>query len=126
MSPSISHLLHAWADRTASGAWDTILQDHDPDAVIFDVLPPLRHDGTAAYRATWDTWQPQTEGAFTFRLEDLQITEGPDLAFAHGLLRCGGTMADGRAFQDLVRAPFCLVRRPNGWRIAHQHVSAPR
>lgn len=126
MPDTLMDLLHAWADRTASGARDTVLRDHDPDAVIFDVLPPLRHDGTAAYRATWDDWQPHTEGAFTFRLEDLQITEGTDLAFAHGLLRCGGTMGDGRTFQDLVRATFCLVRRPEGWRITHQHISAPR
>lgn len=126
MPDSIHGLLHAWADRTSRGALDTILQDHDPGAVIFDVLPPLRHDGTAAYRATWDDWQPKTAGPVTFRLEDLAVTEGDDVAFAHGLLRCAGTTADGRSFQDLVRATFCLARRPEGWRITHQHISAPR
>ena len=125
MSSTISGLLHAWADRTALGQVDAILQDHAPDAVIFDVMPPLRYDGTAAYRATWDDWQPQTEGAFTFRLEDLQVTEGPDHAFAHGRLHCGGFTPDGRAFSDFVRVTFCLVRHPQGWRITHQHISAP-
>jgi ketosteroid isomerase-like protein len=126
MHSPIADLLHAWADRTARGQRDDILRDHDPDAVIFDVLPPLRHDGTAAYRATWDAWQPETQGAFTFQLEDLHVTEGPDHAFAHGLLRCGGTTPEGRAFTDLVRATFCLVHGPQGWRITHQHISAPK
>jgi ketosteroid isomerase-like protein len=126
LSSNIAALLHAWADRTANGMLETILKDHAPDAVIFDVLRPLRHDGTAAYRATWDDWQPRTEGTFTFRLEDLTVTEGSDIAFAHGLLRCGGTNDNGGAFQDLVRATFCVVRHPEGWRITHQHISAPR
>jgi ketosteroid isomerase-like protein len=126
MPSSVADLLHAWADRTAHGQLDAILCDHAPDAVIFDVLPPLGHDGTAAYRATWDAWQPPTAGAFTFRLEDLHVTEGPDHAFAHGLLRCGGTTPEGHSFADLVRATFCLVRTPDGWRIAHQHISAPK
>lgn len=126
MPPDVADLLHAWADRTSRGLLDDILRDHAPEAVIFDVLPPLRHDGTAAYRATWSDWQPRTEGAFTFRLEDLQITTGSEIAFAHGLLRCGGTTTEGRAFTDLVRATFCLVHGPQGWRIAHQHISAPQ
>ena len=126
MSSSVTDLLHAWADRTSRGQIDDILRDHAPDAVIFDVLPPLRHAGTKAYSASWDEWQPQTSNAFTFRLEDLAVTESGDLAFAHGLLRCGGTTTDGRSVSDLVRATFCLVRGPEGWLIAHQHISAPK
>jgi ketosteroid isomerase-like protein len=126
MPSQVADLLHAWADRTAHGQSDAILRDHAPDAVIFDVLPPLQHRGTAAYRATWDDWQPQTVNALTFRLEDLHVTEGPDHAFAHGLLHCGGTTAEGHTFADVVRATFCLVRTPDGWRIVHQHISAPK
>ena len=125
LSP-VHEILHAWARATAQGDRDAILANHAPEAVIFDVLAPLRHDGTAAYRETWDDWQPQTEGTFTFQLEELQVTESPDLAFAHGNLRCGGTLPDGRTFRDLVRATFCLQRRSEGWRITHQHISAPR
>jgi ketosteroid isomerase-like protein len=126
MPSHIADLLHAWADRTSRGALDDVLSDHAPDAVIFDVLPPLRYNGTAAYRASWGDWQPQTEEAFSFRLEGLEVTEGPDHAFAHGLLRCAGTTTDGRTIADLVRATFCLVRGPQGWRITHQHISAPK
>ena len=70
-------------------------------------------------------WRARRE-MLVIRPRHRQVTEGADLAFAHGLLRCGGTTGDGRAFQDLVRATFCLVRRPDGWRISHQHISAPR
>jgi ketosteroid isomerase-like protein len=122
----IEHLLHAWAERTRTGQTDAILRDHHPDAVIFDVLAPLQYKGRAAYRQSWGDWQPETQGENIFALEELAVTAGDALAFAHGLLRCGGTTADGKTFQDLVRATFCLRRGPQGWQITHQHISAPK
>jgi ketosteroid isomerase-like protein len=122
----ITALLHRWADRTRRGRQNDILADHAPDAVIFDVLAPLRHMGTAAYRATWDEWQPETTGEATFQLEDLSVTAGSDVAFDFGLLRCGGTSPDGKAFAETVRATFCLTKAATGWRTTHQHISAPK
>lgn len=122
----IEKLLHGWAMRTRTGQTDAILADHDPDAVIFDVLAPLQFKGAAAYRASWDDWQPETVGEAIFALEDLAVTAGKHLAFAHGLLRCGGRTPEGKTFSDLVRATFCLTRGPGGWRITHQHISAAK
>lgn len=122
---AIRDLLDAWTRATREGRHDDILARHLPSLVIFDVLPPLRHDSAQAYRASWDDWQPDTQGAMRFDLEDLSVTAGTDVAWAHGLLRCGGTLQDGRSFHDTVRATFCLRKVDGRWMVAHQHVSKP-
>lgn len=118
-------VLEEWAEATRLGRWDEILKHHSANLVIFDVLPPMKYEGTESYRSSWEEWQPDTQGEAVFNLEDLTITAGNDVAFAHSFLRCGGTLPDGRTFQDLVRATFCLTRVDGSWVVQHQHVSKP-
>lgn len=121
----VRRLLQDWADATRGGRRDAILANHRPDARIYDVLPPLQHLGTQAYRDTWDSWQPQTTGEEVFRFTELNVDAGADTAFGWGLIECGGRLADGRRFEDLVRATFCLRKREGGWQVVHQHISKP-
>lgn len=122
----IQEVLDRWARATRTGARDEILANHEPEALIYDVLPPMKYEGVDAYRSGWDEWQPETEGEILFDLHDLEITTGADVAFAHALLHCGGTTSEGRRFEDRVRATFCLRKHGERWLIAHQHISAPR
>ncbi len=122
---AIQKLLHEWAQATREGRLDQVLDNHAPELVIFDVLPPLRYDSAASYRASWDDWQPETEDGMIFHLEDLQVTAGADVGFAHGILQCGGTTPDGRTFEDTVRATFCLRKINGRWMVYHQHISKP-
>ena len=122
----VGALLNIWADRTRRGLQDEILRNHDQDAVIFDVLPPMQYEGIKAYRESWDDWQPQTTGENVFEFTNLQIVESDEVAFAFGHIRCGGTSLDGNSFEDNVRATFCLHKTNEGWRISHQHISMPR
>jgi ketosteroid isomerase-like protein len=124
-SYQIRKILEQWADATRTGRNDDVLSHHAPDALIFDVLPPLKYEGTAAYRKSWDEWQPETTGQGLFDLHELQITAGRDVGFAHALLHCGGTHPDGSKFEDWVRATFCLRKLDDRWLITHQHISMP-
>jgi ketosteroid isomerase-like protein len=121
----IRNILLQWAQATREDRRDEVLANHLPDALIYDVLPPMKYEGTDAYRASWDDWQPDAAGDAHFDLEDLTITATPHLAFAHCFIRCGGTMPNGKTFEDLVRATFCLEKSTGSWRIAHQHISKP-
>jgi hypothetical protein len=49
---------------------DDILRNHATDAVIYDVLPPMKYDGTEAYRRSWGDWQPtrRAKDALTCRI----------------------------------------------------------
>jgi len=127
MNPEVEivALLHLWAERTRLGVQDLILANHAADAVIYDVLPPMQYNGVTSYRKSWDDWQPQTTGENIFNLLNLRVTASDSAAFAFCQIRCGGTMADGKTFEDLVRATFGLSRTVDGWRITHQHISKP-
>lgn len=121
----VRHLLLSWAGATRTEERSKILQSHHPDALIFDVLPPMQYAGTAAYRASWDNWQPETQGENVFEFTNLNVVSGEDLAFASGLIKCGGTLKDGQTFEDLVRATFCLQKLSDKWTVVHQHISKP-
>lgn len=118
-------VLEEWAAATRQGRKEQVLRHHAEDLVIFDVLPPMKYESAEAYRRSWDEWQPETQGEAVFDLEELAITAREELAFAHCFIRCGGRLADGSRFQDLVRATFCLEKVNGAWRVQHQHVSKP-
>jgi len=66
-----------------------ILENHLAELVIFDVLPPMKYESAAAYRRSWDEWQPETQDEGQFDLEDLVIVAGVDVAAAYCFIRCG-------------------------------------
>jgi ketosteroid isomerase-like protein len=118
-------VLEEWAAATRLNRKEDILKHHSMNLVIFDVLPPMMYESAESYRCSWGEWQPDTQGEAVFNLENLTITAGSDVAFAHSFIRCGGTLPDGRSFQDLVRATFCLRKVDASWVVEHQHVSKP-
>ncbi|MGH9841877.1 MAG: YybH family protein [Blastocatellia bacterium] len=118
-------LLEAWASATRENRKNDVLENHAANALIYDVLPPMKYDGAESYRRSWDDWQPETQGEGQFNLEDLAITAGSDVAFASCFIRCGGTLSDGRTFDDFVRATFCLQKLNGAWKVTHQHISKP-
>jgi ketosteroid isomerase-like protein len=121
----IRRMLEEWAMTTRTNRKDEVLARHLPDVLIYDVLAPMKYEGAAAYRASWGDWQPETPSEGVFELRDLEITAGKEVAFAHGFIQCGGMMPDGRSFEDLVRATFCLTKQTGCWMVAHQHISKP-
>lgn len=122
---AIWQLLEEWTRVTREGPQDDILKNHSENVLVYDVLPPLKYESAATYRASWDEWQPDVHGDMQFQLEDLNVTTSPDVAFAHGLLQCGGTLPDGKSFRDTVRATFCLRKIGGSWKVFHQHISKP-
>ena len=118
-------VLQRWATTTRKGQHDDVLANHSPDVLIYDVLAPMKYEDAAAYRQSWDEWQPATQGEGQFELEDLSVTAGADVAFAHCFIRCGGVLPNGKTFEDLVRATFCLRKVSGSWKVAHQHISKP-
>lgn len=122
---AIRQLLEEWTRVTREGPRDDVLGNHSDEVLIYDVLPPLKYESAAAYRASWDEWQPDARDGMRFELEELVVTAGREVAFAHGLLQCGGTLPDGKMFRDTVRATFCLRKTGDGWKVFHQHISKP-
>jgi ketosteroid isomerase-like protein len=101
-----------------------IAEPYAADAVLFDLSPPLAHHGvTIERKQPWlDTWNTPIE----LESRDLKITVSGDSAFGYGFLRMQGTkkFAD-RPVDFWMRATYCFERKPDGWRIVHEHTSVP-
>ncbi|WP_444892531.1 YybH family protein [Microbulbifer sp. TRSA001] len=121
----IKSLLSDWAKSTRQDKKDKILENHQPEAVIFDVLAPIKYEGKLAYRKSFDEWQPPFAIPCLFELSELNIHAGDDTGFAHCLINCGGTLPDGKQVKDTVRATFCFVKTKDSWQFAHHHISSP-
>ncbi len=122
---AIRDILFKWANATRIDAREDVLSNHAPTAVFFDVLPPLMYNGTTAYEASWDEWQPDLSTDSIFEFTELTVRAGSDKAYAFGIIQCGGLAPDGRRYSDIVRATFCLDRVNTEWIISHQHISMP-
>src|SRR5262245_38711227 len=94
-----------------------------PDAVIFDLAPPLTHridlPGLAAWLDTWD-------GPVDQERRDLTIVTSGDLAFCHGLYKISArTKTDSQRIEWWQRITVCLRRINGAWKIALEHTSVP-
>jgi uncharacterized protein (TIGR02246 family) len=122
----IRTLIERWAAAVHAGDMDTVLADHAPDIVMFDVPPP--YDGVRGIDAYREMWPPffewQARGA-SFEIVELDVTAGNDVAYAHALLRCG--MPDELAANPANRLRLTLgLRKEQGrWVVAHEHHSFP-
>jgi uncharacterized protein (TIGR02246 family) len=122
----IRTLIEQWATAVHAGDLNGVLADHADDIVMFDVPPP--EDGVRgidAYRETWPpffTWQAQ--GA-SFEIVSLEVTAGEDVAFAHGLLRCGTPDELEQDPDNRLRLTIGLRKEGERWVVAHEHHSFP-
>ena len=101
----------------------TINAQFVPNAVIFDLAPPLVHGPDVAALTSWlASW----DGPVDQEWRDLTIAVGGDLAFCHGLCKVSAkTKADGQQAEWWQRATVCLSRGDGGWKIVHEHTSVP-
>ncbi|GAA2796415.1 YybH family protein [Crossiella cryophila] len=120
----IHDLIHRWATAVHAADLEAVLADHAPGIVMFDVPPPeqgLR--GLDAYRDSWPGFfQWQSTGAL-FEIESLEVTAGPEVAFAFALLRCGTPADFARVPDRRLRLTLGLTKTGGRWSVTHEHHS---
>lgn len=117
--------LEDWACAVRTKDVAGIFAHYAPDIVAFDAIAQLQFKGADAYRKHWESCMTMCAGPMIFELHDLQITAGDDLAFVHGLNRCGGTGPDGKEMSGWMRMTTCFRKQHDKWRVVHEHFSAP-
>lgn len=116
----ISSLHQAHHDRSAEG----ISAPYAPHAVIYDLEPPLMHDGISVERkrdwlATWDS-------PIGLEPRNFELTIDGDHAYGHGYLRMAGQKKGvDRPVSFWMRETLCFERVHGAWRIVHEHTSVP-
>ena len=120
----IRELITRWANAVHTEDLETVLADHDPDIVMFDVPPP--YDGVRGIDAYRDSWPPffefQRQGAL-FEIVELDVTAGDDVAFAHALLRCGMPAELEANPANRLRLTIGMRKRDGRWVVTHEHHS---
>ena len=121
---TIEDLIRRWAAAAHAGPVETLLAHHAPDIVMFDVPPPHRGvRGLEAYRATWPGFLEWQASGASFEIEELEIIEGADVAFAWALLRCGTEEGFAKDPERRLRLTIGLERRDGEWAVTHEHHS---
>ena len=114
----LQQLVGAHADHDA----DAIADSYAPDAVIYDLAPPLRRRGMD--RDSIATWLAGWEGPIRIDSRDVDLAIDGDLAFVSALSRMRGRQ--GGEDQDMwYRTTLCLRKAGGRWRIVCDHASVP-
>ena len=116
---AIPALIDDWIDAICKGDIDGILANRTDDIVMYDVPEPIQVKGIDAYKDTWKLFFEHNEaGPDRFRLSDVQVVAGDDIAYVHGLLTIGGGDAH-------CRLTLGLRRIDGAWKVTHEHHSIP-
>lgn len=121
----VETLLHSRDEAMRAKDIDRLMALYSPDAVYFDLVPPLRYVGTAALRARFVDWFGRWDSAIGLETSDLSVLESGDVGAAHMLIRASGTLKGGREVGYWVRTSNGCQRSDDGWLITHEHVSLP-
>lgn len=120
----IRDLIERWATAVHDGDMPTVLADHAPGIVMFDVPPPEQGvRGIDAYRETWPGFFEWQASGAVFEIESLDVTVGADVAFAFALLRCGTPEQFERKPEQRLRLTIGLRMVDGRWTVTHEHHS---
>ena len=102
----IRTLIDRWAEAVRKENLAAIRADHDSDILMFDVPPPLLSRGIDAYMTTWQVFFANVEKPVTFNFEDIQVTNGSDVAFATAKGRCVNIDRAGKGNRSSSASPW--------------------
>ncbi|EHK74539.1 hypothetical protein SM0020_28285 [Sinorhizobium meliloti CCNWSX0020] len=106
--------IQAWVAAVAARDIEAVMTGYADPLLVFDVVGPMEREGKALYRWAWeDEFFPWHGETGTFALRELAVHAGGDIAFATGLMDCGGTEG-GRPVEHTLRLTLGLTKTPDG------------
>ncbi|MGF1676709.1 MAG: YybH family protein [Rivularia sp. (in: cyanobacteria)] len=121
----IRQMIDNWVESVRAKDIDGLMSHYVDDSVLFDIMPPLKHQGTSAYRQLWQQCFPYFQGDINYEIRDFNITVSSDIAFSHSLNRMSGTTTNGEEIDNWMRVTVCYQKIDGKWMIVHEHVSVP-
>jgi uncharacterized protein (TIGR02246 family) len=121
---AVRALLEAWAHSVETRDLDGIVEHHAGDILMFDV-PTVRLEGIDAYKESWLEMFPWLGEEGRFKLSDMSIHAGEEVAFASAIIHCAGTELLRGGTELTIRLTVGLVKRDDQWTVTHEHHSEP-
>lgn len=118
-------VLDGWLDAVRAGDVDRICAHYAVGIRAFDAVSRLQFEGRERYREHWAVCLAAAPGSMLFELHDVRVEVDGALAFSHCLSRCGIVDEDGSEKASWFRGTHGYHRTAEGWRIVHEHFSAP-
>lgn len=115
----LSSVHKAHHDKNAAG----IAAPYAPHASVFDLEPPLSHDGISIERK--ERWLATWEGPIEIEPRDFRLSISGDQAVGWGYLKMTGTKVGGPHVSFWMRETVAFERAAGQWRIVHEHTSVP-
>jgi ketosteroid isomerase-like protein len=122
---SIKARYAAWQKAFEARDLNGIMAIYAPNVVAYDVVPPLQFNGTDAYRKDYSNFFAEFKGPIRVTDPDIHVEQSGDTAYAFGLERLRGTLADGTPIDFWVRFTDGWKRDKGQWFVEHEHVSVP-
>ena len=120
----IRALIARWQRAMQEKDADGLVADYADDVVLFDLKPPFRLVGKAAYRKVWADCMPYFPEGCRPEYDGLTITVAGEMAYAHGLCRI--VPPQGSDMPSMWMRVTAVYRKTVGrWLVAHDHVSIP-
>jgi uncharacterized protein (TIGR02246 family) len=106
---------------------DALVARYAPEAVVFDLAPPLRKSGADVHDAgRLRKWFAGFDNRVHFEVRDLDVTVDGDVAFCHSLNRMAATGQNAPgSFELWFRSTVCYRRIDGRWLVSHEHTSTP-
>ncbi|UZN48474.1 nuclear transport factor 2 family protein [Cupriavidus cauae] len=120
----IRAMLSAWRDAAVARDVPRIVSHYTPDIVAFDAVMQLQFKGVDAYGKHWAACMEMCPGPMVFEMNQLQLFVDQQFGYGHYLLRCGHE-ENGTEKSSWMRVTVGLRNTGDGWKIAHEHFSAP-
>jgi uncharacterized protein (TIGR02246 family) len=121
----IRELFMTWTNAVRARDLDGVMSHYAADVIAFDAILQLQFKGRDTYREHWRACLAMCPGEMIFDVRDLKVAVGGDIAFAHGLTRCGVLDGEGGEKASWMRGTTCYRRTNGSWTIVHEHWSAP-
>jgi PhnB protein len=121
---AIRERIDRWQEALRAKSVEGVMANYDPDALAFDLAPPLEHSA-AEVRRGLSEWFPTWEGPIGYEVRDLAVVAGDDVAFTHSLNHLTGKRTNGEKSDVWFRATLCFRKRGGEWLVAHEHASVP-
>jgi ketosteroid isomerase-like protein len=121
----IRDLVEDWVRAVHEKNADAVVAHAARDILMFDLAPPLRHRGAAEQKRGLAGWFASFDGPVEYKVRDLDVVAGDDVAFSTSLNWIGGKRTNGERTDVWVRATIGYRKVERRWTVVHEHVSVP-
>ena len=124
----MNEMLDAYAAAVRAKDAEAFLSLYADDVRSFDLWSVWSYDGKPAYRAMVEHWfsSPDTAAQVAVEFDDVRVEEGEGVAAVSAFVIFRGLDAEGNEERSMNnRLTWILRRDGDGWKIVHEHTSAP-